>query len=80
MPAFNGIYTHLSVHMIATLVIVPVTFSRFSVILVFLAAVIITLVLLLFPRAGEFPEPATEVKVKETRDCFHASLIAIYQI
>nr|XP_056716730.1 transmembrane protein 218 [Euleptes europaea] len=40
--------------------------ARFSVILVFLAAVIITLVLLLFPRAGEFPEPVTEVKIVDT--------------
>ncbi|XP_060106573.1 transmembrane protein 218 [Heteronotia binoei] len=40
--------------------------ARFSVILVFLAAVIITLVLLLFPRAGEFFEPTTEVKIVDT--------------
>ncbi|XP_026548927.1 transmembrane protein 218 [Notechis scutatus] len=38
--------------------------ARFSVILVFFAAVIITLTLLLFPRAGKLPAPVTEIKVK----------------
>ncbi|XP_034292879.1 transmembrane protein 218 isoform X3 [Pantherophis guttatus] len=36
--------------------------ARFSVILVFFAAVIITLTLLLFPRAGKFPAPVIEIK------------------
>ncbi|XP_061448981.1 transmembrane protein 218 [Rhineura floridana] len=40
--------------------------ARFSVILVFFAAVIITLALLLFPRASEFPAPATEIKIVDT--------------
>ncbi|XP_066495594.1 transmembrane protein 218 [Tiliqua scincoides] len=40
--------------------------ARFSVILVFLAAVIITLVLWLFPRASEFPGPAAEIKIVDT--------------
>ncbi|XP_077775416.1 transmembrane protein 218 isoform X2 [Podarcis muralis] len=39
---------------------------RFSVIVVFLAAVIITLVLLLFPRASELPAPAAEIKIVDT--------------
>uniref|UniRef100_A0A8I5R1U8 Transmembrane protein 218 n=1 Tax=Papio anubis TaxID=9555 RepID=A0A8I5R1U8_PAPAN len=38
--------------------------ARFSVIFLFFGAVIITSVLLLFPRAGEFPAPEVEVKVK----------------
>ncbi|KAL4681229.1 hypothetical protein H8959_006706 [Pygathrix nigripes] len=37
--------------------------ARFSVILLFFGAVIITSVLLLFPRAGEFPAPEVEVKI-----------------
>uniref|UniRef100_A0A8C8RV33 Transmembrane protein 218 n=1 Tax=Pelusios castaneus TaxID=367368 RepID=A0A8C8RV33_9SAUR len=37
--------------------------ARYSVILVFFSAVVITLVLLLFPRASEFPAPATEIKI-----------------
>ncbi|XP_034610612.1 transmembrane protein 218 isoform X1 [Trachemys scripta elegans] len=36
--------------------------ARFSVIMVFFSAVIVILVLLLFPRASEFPAPATEMK------------------
>ncbi|XP_034996090.1 transmembrane protein 218 [Zootoca vivipara] len=40
--------------------------ARFSVIVVFLGAVIITLVLLLFPRASELPAPATEIKIVDT--------------
>ncbi|KAG8141439.1 hypothetical protein E2320_007061, partial [Naja naja] len=40
--------------------------ARFSVILVFFAAVIITLTLLLFPRAGKFPSPVTEIKIVDT--------------
>ncbi|XP_028563903.1 transmembrane protein 218 isoform X1 [Podarcis muralis] len=40
--------------------------ARFSVIVVFLAAVIITLVLLLFPRASELPAPAAEIKIVDT--------------
>ncbi|XP_034292878.1 transmembrane protein 218 isoform X2 [Pantherophis guttatus] len=40
--------------------------ARFSVILVFFAAVIITLTLLLFPRAGKFPAPVIEIKVVDT--------------
>ncbi|KAJ6658640.1 hypothetical protein lerEdw1_019800 [Lerista edwardsae] len=40
--------------------------ARFSIILVFLAAVIITLVLCLFPRASEYPGPAAEVKIVDT--------------
>ncbi|XP_053124961.1 transmembrane protein 218 [Hemicordylus capensis] len=40
--------------------------ARFSVILVFFAAVIVTLALLFFPRASEFPGPATEVKIVDT--------------
>ncbi|PNI65664.1 TMEM218 isoform 17 [Pan troglodytes] len=37
--------------------------KRFSVIFLFFGAVIITSVLLLFPRAGEFPAPEVEVKI-----------------
>uniref|UniRef100_A0A8C8YHI8 Transmembrane protein 218 n=1 Tax=Prolemur simus TaxID=1328070 RepID=A0A8C8YHI8_PROSS len=37
--------------------------ARFSVILVLLGALIITSVLLLFPRASEFPAPEVEVKI-----------------
>ncbi|XP_075420246.1 transmembrane protein 218 [Tenrec ecaudatus] len=37
--------------------------ARFSVIFVFLGAVIITSVLLLFPRATEFPTPDVEIKI-----------------
>lgn len=37
---------------------------RFSVIFVFLGAVVITSVLLLFPRASEIPAPAVEMKVE----------------
>ncbi|XP_036076991.1 transmembrane protein 218 isoform X1 [Rousettus aegyptiacus] len=37
--------------------------ARFSVIFVFLGAVIITSVLLLFPRASEIPAPAVEMKI-----------------
>ncbi|XP_074833080.1 transmembrane protein 218 isoform X2 [Carettochelys insculpta] len=40
--------------------------ARFSVILVFFSAVIVTLVLLLFPRASEFPAPVTEIKIVDT--------------
>nr|XP_008117303.1 PREDICTED: transmembrane protein 218 isoform X1 [Anolis carolinensis] len=40
--------------------------TRFSVILVFFAAVIITLALLLFPRASELPTPSTEIKIVDT--------------
>uniref|UniRef100_A0A8D0BBW2 Transmembrane protein 218 n=1 Tax=Salvator merianae TaxID=96440 RepID=A0A8D0BBW2_SALMN len=36
---------------------------RFFSVPVFFAAVIITLVLLFFPRASELPEPATEIKI-----------------
>uniref|UniRef100_A0A8C0WUU4 Transmembrane protein 218 n=1 Tax=Castor canadensis TaxID=51338 RepID=A0A8C0WUU4_CASCN len=38
--------------------------ARFSVIFVFLGALIITSVLLLFPRASELPTPEVEIKVK----------------
>ncbi|XP_019514395.1 PREDICTED: transmembrane protein 218 isoform X3 [Hipposideros armiger] len=38
--------------------------ARFSVMFVFLGALIITSVLLLFPRASESPAPEVEVKVK----------------
>uniref|UniRef100_A0A7M4F598 Transmembrane protein 218 n=1 Tax=Crocodylus porosus TaxID=8502 RepID=A0A7M4F598_CROPO len=38
-------------------------FERFSVVLVFISALIITLVLWFFPRASEFPEPTTEMKL-----------------
>ncbi|XP_006031929.1 transmembrane protein 218 [Alligator sinensis] len=41
-------------------------FERFSVVLVFISALIITLVLWFFPRASEFPEPATETKIVDT--------------
>ncbi|KAM9080249.1 transmembrane protein 218 isoform 2-T2 [Megaptera novaeangliae] len=37
--------------------------ARFSVIFVFLGALIITAVLLLFPRASEFPAPEAEMKI-----------------
>ena len=37
---------------------------RFSVVVVFLGALIITSVLLLFPRASEVPAPEVEMKVK----------------
>ncbi|XP_062949683.1 transmembrane protein 218 isoform X1 [Cynocephalus volans] len=37
--------------------------ARFSVVFVFLAAVIITSVLLLFPRASESPAPEVEIKI-----------------
>uniref|UniRef100_A0A9L0TKW2 Transmembrane protein 218 n=1 Tax=Equus caballus TaxID=9796 RepID=A0A9L0TKW2_HORSE len=37
--------------------------ARFSVIFIFLGALIITAVLLLFPRAGEVPAPEAEMKV-----------------
>ncbi|XP_069324820.1 transmembrane protein 218 isoform X1 [Eulemur rufifrons] len=37
--------------------------ARFSVIFVLLGALIITSVLLLFPRASEFPAPEVEVKI-----------------
>ncbi|XP_059786107.1 transmembrane protein 218 isoform X1 [Balaenoptera ricei] len=37
--------------------------ARFSVIFVFLGALIITAVLLLFPRASEFPAPEAETKI-----------------
>ncbi|KAF7242109.1 hypothetical protein EYD10_11497, partial [Varanus komodoensis] len=54
---------------VATVLILPMIamfFSRFSVILVFFAAVIITLALLLFPRASELPEPPAEIKIVDT--------------
>ena len=38
--------------------------ARFSIVFVFLGALIITTVLLLFPRASEFPAPEGEMKVK----------------
>ncbi|XP_019406200.1 PREDICTED: transmembrane protein 218 [Crocodylus porosus] len=41
-------------------------FERFSVVLVFISALIITLVLWFFPRASEFPEPTTEMKIVDT--------------
>ncbi|XP_052044657.1 transmembrane protein 218 isoform X2 [Apodemus sylvaticus] len=37
--------------------------ARFSIVFVFLGALIITTVLLLFPRAGEFPAPEGEMKI-----------------
>lgn len=37
--------------------------ARFSVIFIFLGALIITAVLLLFPRAGEVPAPEAEMKI-----------------
>ncbi|XP_003417476.2 transmembrane protein 218 [Loxodonta africana] len=40
--------------------------ARFSVIFVFLGAVIITSVLVLFPRASEFPTPEVEIKIVDT--------------
>uniref|UniRef100_A0A4X2LYA4 Transmembrane protein 218 n=1 Tax=Vombatus ursinus TaxID=29139 RepID=A0A4X2LYA4_VOMUR len=39
--------------------------ARFSVTFVFLAAVIITSVLLLFPRATEVPTPEVEIKIMD---------------
>ncbi|XP_020856295.1 transmembrane protein 218-like isoform X1 [Phascolarctos cinereus] len=39
--------------------------ARFFVIFVFLAAVIITSVLLLFPRATEVPTPEVEIKIMD---------------
>ncbi|XP_051012136.1 transmembrane protein 218 isoform X1 [Acomys russatus] len=36
--------------------------ARFSIVFVVLGALIITIVLLLFPRASEFPDPEVEVK------------------
>ncbi|XP_058520038.1 transmembrane protein 218 isoform X2 [Ochotona princeps] len=39
--------------------------ARFSVVFVFLGALIITAVLLLFPRASEFPAPQVEIKSGE---------------
>ncbi|XP_004641441.1 transmembrane protein 218 [Octodon degus] len=40
--------------------------ARFSVVFVFLTAVIITAVLLFFPRASEFPAPGVEMKIVDT--------------
>ncbi|KAJ7305086.1 hypothetical protein JRQ81_010911 [Phrynocephalus forsythii] len=40
--------------------------ARFSVVPVFFAAVIVTLALLLFPRASELPSPVTEIKIVDT--------------
>ncbi|XP_047371666.1 transmembrane protein 218 [Sciurus carolinensis] len=40
--------------------------ARFSVIFVFLGALIITSILLLFPRASEFPAPEIETKIVDT--------------
>ncbi|XP_036305270.2 transmembrane protein 218 isoform X1 [Pipistrellus kuhlii] len=40
--------------------------TRFSVVLVFLGALLITAVLLLFPRASETPAPEEEVKIVDT--------------
>nr|BAC25179.1 unnamed protein product [Mus musculus] len=37
--------------------------ARFSIVFVFLGALIITTVLLLFPRASEFPAPEGEMKI-----------------
>ncbi|XP_075822477.1 transmembrane protein 218 [Microtus pennsylvanicus] len=37
--------------------------ARFSIVFVFLGALIITAVLLLFPRANEFPAPEVEMKI-----------------
>ncbi|XP_051012137.1 transmembrane protein 218 isoform X2 [Acomys russatus] len=37
--------------------------ARFSIVFVVLGALIITIVLLLFPRASEFPDPEVEVKI-----------------
>ncbi|KAM9080248.1 transmembrane protein 218 isoform 1-T1 [Megaptera novaeangliae] len=42
--------------------------ARFSVIFVFLGALIITAVLLLFPRASEFPAPEAEMKPTLSRE------------
>lgn len=41
-----------------------VSVPRFSIVFVFLGALIITTVLLLFPRASEFPAPEVEMKVR----------------
>ncbi|XP_057551970.1 transmembrane protein 218 isoform X1 [Hippopotamus amphibius kiboko] len=41
--------------------------ARFSVIFVFLGALVITAVLLLFPRASEFPAPEAEMKIPDFR-------------
>uniref|UniRef100_A0A8C7C3B7 Transmembrane protein 218 n=1 Tax=Neovison vison TaxID=452646 RepID=A0A8C7C3B7_NEOVI len=40
--------------------------KRFSVVFVFLGALIVTSVLLLFPRAGEAPAPEVEVKIVDS--------------
>ncbi|XP_047609911.1 transmembrane protein 218 [Phacochoerus africanus] len=40
--------------------------ARFSIIFVFLGALIITAILLLFPRASELPTPEAEVKIVDT--------------
>ncbi|XP_044114072.1 transmembrane protein 218 [Neovison vison] len=40
--------------------------ARFSVVFVFLGALIVTSVLLLFPRAGEAPAPEVEVKIVDS--------------
>ncbi|XP_005870985.1 PREDICTED: transmembrane protein 218 isoform X2 [Myotis brandtii] len=40
--------------------------TRFSVVLVFLGALLITAVLLLFPRASETPAPEVEMKVRRS--------------
>ncbi|XP_028714264.1 transmembrane protein 218 [Peromyscus leucopus] len=37
--------------------------ARFSIVFVFLGALIITTILLLFPRASEFPAPEVETKI-----------------
>ncbi|XP_012865167.1 PREDICTED: transmembrane protein 218 [Dipodomys ordii] len=40
--------------------------ARFSIIFVFLGALVITSVLLLFPRATELPAPEVEMKIVDT--------------
>ncbi|KAM4828057.1 transmembrane protein 218 isoform 1-T2 [Thomomys bottae] len=40
--------------------------ARFSIIFVFLGALVITSVLLLFPRASELPAPDVEIKIVDT--------------
>ncbi|XP_022368842.1 transmembrane protein 218 [Lutra lutra] len=40
--------------------------ARFSVVFVFLGALIVTSVLLLFPRAGEVPAPEVEMKIVDS--------------
>ncbi|XP_048199670.1 transmembrane protein 218 [Perognathus longimembris pacificus] len=40
--------------------------ARFSIIFVFLGAMVITSVLLLFPRASELPAPEVEMKIVDT--------------